>query len=267
MADGPSDSGAVFLGMQVLNLVKSSLGVLITRQVDGVVRDRLATASTSAAGVASLEDQDLLKHLAIARDGLEEERRTPRAAVAGLLTLSGTTRDHCSPPCNRGSTSESGQTWRVSPPITASKELRIFGLTRWLSTRFREVLIRALTATVEERRAIRGNRFIPPVFAALTVSLDHGRADRFARRVRRARAVRAQPRASAPRRARRRRNLRAGFAPLLHRAMTEQIVVLQTGRVAEVGSHDDLMRNAGLYSELYTPQGASYRRGCHPPFR
>jgi ATP-binding cassette subfamily B protein len=41
--------------------------------------------------------------------------------------------------------------------------------------------------------------------------------------------------------------------------MADLIVVLDGARVAEVGTHDDLMANAGPYSELYGIQAAAYR--------
>lgn len=41
--------------------------------------------------------------------------------------------------------------------------------------------------------------------------------------------------------------------------MADRIVVLNGSRVAEMGSHDELMANGGPYSELYTIQAAAYR--------
>ena len=41
--------------------------------------------------------------------------------------------------------------------------------------------------------------------------------------------------------------------------MADLIVVLQGARVAEFGSHEELMERAGLYSELYGIQAAAYR--------
>jgi len=42
--------------------------------------------------------------------------------------------------------------------------------------------------------------------------------------------------------------------------MADQIVVLDGARVAEVGSHEELMARGGKYAELYKIQAASYRR-------
>ena len=43
--------------------------------------------------------------------------------------------------------------------------------------------------------------------------------------------------------------------------MANLIVVLQGARVAEVGSHDELMARGLQYAELYGIQAAAYRRG------
>jgi ATP-binding cassette subfamily B protein len=40
--------------------------------------------------------------------------------------------------------------------------------------------------------------------------------------------------------------------------MADQIIVVSDGRVAEAGSHAQLMRNGGLYAELYNLQAAAY---------
>jgi ATP-binding cassette subfamily B protein len=41
--------------------------------------------------------------------------------------------------------------------------------------------------------------------------------------------------------------------------MADHIVVLSEGRVAEEGSHEQLMANGGPYSRLFTLQAAGYR--------
>jgi ATP-binding cassette, subfamily B, bacterial len=41
--------------------------------------------------------------------------------------------------------------------------------------------------------------------------------------------------------------------------MADLVVVLDKGRVAEVGKHDDLIRRGGLYAEMYRLQASSYR--------
>jgi ATP-binding cassette subfamily B protein len=40
--------------------------------------------------------------------------------------------------------------------------------------------------------------------------------------------------------------------------MADQIVVVADGKVAEAGSHSQLMRNRGLYAELYELQASAY---------
>ena len=41
--------------------------------------------------------------------------------------------------------------------------------------------------------------------------------------------------------------------------MADLIVVLNQGRIAEVGSHRDLLAAGGLYAELYELQARAYR--------
>lgn len=41
--------------------------------------------------------------------------------------------------------------------------------------------------------------------------------------------------------------------------MADRILVLRNGRVHEIGTHEDLMRNASLYSELFTLQARGYQ--------
>jgi ATP-binding cassette subfamily B protein len=41
--------------------------------------------------------------------------------------------------------------------------------------------------------------------------------------------------------------------------MADRIVVLDGSRVAQVGTHEDLMARGGPYAELYRIQAAAYR--------
>jgi len=41
--------------------------------------------------------------------------------------------------------------------------------------------------------------------------------------------------------------------------MADRIFVLQDGRIAEEGPHDELMQSGGRYAEMFELQAASYR--------
>ncbi len=40
--------------------------------------------------------------------------------------------------------------------------------------------------------------------------------------------------------------------------MAERMVVLDQGRIAEDGSHEELLRRNGLYAEMFTAQASRY---------
>jgi ATP-binding cassette subfamily B protein len=82
-------AGGGFLATQVLSPVRVRLAALVTRQVDGVIRDRIAAASAAIPGLAPFEDQALIRELAMAREGLDSGNHTPGEAVAGLASLAG----------------------------------------------------------------------------------------------------------------------------------------------------------------------------------
>jgi ABC-type transport system involved in cytochrome bd biosynthesis fused ATPase/permease subunit len=47
--------------------------------------------------------------------------------------------------------------------------------------------------------------------------------------------------------------------------MADQIIVMDQGRVAEIGSHHELLRRQGIYAELFTLQAENYRSHSQPP--
>ena len=40
----------------------------------------------------------------------------------------------------------------------------------------------------------------------------------------------------------------------------DRIIVLSEGRIAEIGNHDELIKNKGLYSELFQIQASYYEK-------
>jgi ATP-binding cassette subfamily B protein len=41
--------------------------------------------------------------------------------------------------------------------------------------------------------------------------------------------------------------------------MADRIVVLEEGRIAEIGSHDELLSREGIYAHLFGMQAEGYR--------
>jgi ATP-binding cassette, subfamily B, bacterial len=201
--------GACFLGTQVLAPVKTRLGDLVLRQVDGAVRGRLAVASVGMPGVAPFEDQQLVRQLSMANEGLDGGFRSPGEAVSGMLTIAGLyvqaylaalliaillsplvalgllaaglaiRRSHRiglvletrSRSRNWDMEREAGYYRQVALDGAAGREIRVFGLAGWLRGRFRRISVEALQASMAIRRRVHGNRFIPPViFATLAGS-------------------------------------------------------------------------------------------------
>jgi len=44
------------------------------------------------------------------------------------------------------------------------------------------------------------------------------------------------------------------FPSIFHRAYADRIVVIQEGRVAEIGSHQELLNQGGIYGHLFSLQ-------------
>jgi ATP-binding cassette, subfamily B, bacterial len=202
-------TGLCFLGMQLAAPVRTRLSGLVTRQVDGAVRDRLAASSVRAPGLAPFEDQELLRELDIAKNGLDEGQRTPGQAVTGLATLFGlytqaflaatliavllsplfgfgllaagalVRRSHRTGLVlesraraqDQDMTREVGYYRQVALDGPAGREIRVFGLSGWLRGRFRLISVRSLEASMAVRRQVHGNRFIPPVLIATAVGV------------------------------------------------------------------------------------------------
>jgi ATP-binding cassette subfamily B protein len=93
--------------------------------------------------------------------------------------------------------------------------------------------------------------------AALDAETEHALFERYAAAARGSR--KRSPEASWCCHQRRRAHHDPGVAPLFHREMADLIVVLDGARVAEVGTHDDLLARGGPYAELYGIQAAAYR--------
>jgi ATP-binding cassette subfamily B protein len=198
--------GACFLGTQVLAPVKSRLGDLVIRRVDGAVSDRLAAASVRIPGLAPFEDQALARELSIANGGLAEGQRSPGEAVSGMMTIAGLYVQAwlaalliavlLSPLVALGllagglairrshriglvmESRERGRNWdmerearyyrQVALDGAAGREIRVFGIAAWLRGRYRRIAIASLASSMAIRRRVHGDRFIPPVvFATL----------------------------------------------------------------------------------------------------
>jgi ATP-binding cassette, subfamily B, bacterial len=202
-------AGLCFIGAQLFGPVRTSLAELVARRVDGVVRDRLAASSLAAAGIAPFEDQELLGDLALARQGLDEGSRTPGQAVSGLATIAGLyaqalfaaalvalfvspwigvallagalliRRSHRTGLVRSADARlrhfdlarKAEYQRQVALNGSAGREIRIFALADWLTGRYRELSMNSLAATFAVRRAIHGNRFIPPVLIAAAAAV------------------------------------------------------------------------------------------------
>ena len=196
--------GTCFLGTQVLAPVKTRLGELVIRQVDGAVRGRLAAASARIPGLAPFEDQGLVRQLSMANEGLDGGFRSPGEAVSGMLTLAalyvqaylaalliaillsplvalgllagglairrshriGLVLETRSRSRNWDMEREAGYYRQVALDGAAGREIRVFGLASWLRGRFRRISVEALQASMAIRRRVHGNRFVPPVIFA-----------------------------------------------------------------------------------------------------
>lgn len=181
-----------FVGQQVLAPLEVALGELLSRRVDGQVLDDLMSASLASAGVAPLEDPATLDDLRTAVRELEANLQSPGRACAGQLSLvarytqlagyavivgaafswlagaalvasvmlfrygqRGGLRKYALVKASLANAERKADYLRelaIEPP--AGKELRIFGLTGWLSGRFRDAFLRTLEPVWAARRRI-----------------------------------------------------------------------------------------------------------------
>jgi ATP-binding cassette subfamily B protein len=66
---------------------------------------------------------------------------------------------------------EAGYYRRLALDGAAGREIRVFGLARWLRGRYRDASARSLDASLPVRRRVNGTRFIPPVITATAAAV------------------------------------------------------------------------------------------------
>jgi ATP-binding cassette, subfamily B, bacterial len=185
-------AASAFVAQQILAPLQASLGELMVRRVDGRVYGRLIGASLQSAGIGPLEDQKLLDELTQAATTLERSFRTPGNACAGLLALVARYTQLVgfalivgyifSWPAaaalvaatmvfrkgNRGGLRTYGRLfarsiatrreahyyWTTAMSPAAGKEIRVFGLSNWLSDHYRDLQMTLLGMIWAERRRI-----------------------------------------------------------------------------------------------------------------
>ena len=185
-------ASALFIGQQVLTPVQTALGELVKRRVDGVVFDGLITHCLRSRGIAPMEDQITLDELKEATSRLEVAGHTPGQACGGLLALIarylrlagfvvivGAVSSWALAAAllvavmvfrygQRGGLRRYSLIWHDVTPLVrrtdylrevatgpaAAKEIRLFGLSRWLADRYEEAALRWLDLLWRERRRI-----------------------------------------------------------------------------------------------------------------
>jgi ATP-binding cassette subfamily B protein len=202
-------AGLTFAGAQLVGPVRTGLAELVSRRVDGAVRDWLAASSVAPAGIAPFEDQELLGELAMARQRLDDRSWTPGQAVSGLATICsvyaqaffaalliavfaspwvavallagalvirrshriGLVRSSAASKRRLDLVRQAEYQRQVAFDGSAGREIRIFALAEWLARRYRKLSMDSLAATFAVRRAVHGNRFIPPVLIATILAV------------------------------------------------------------------------------------------------
>ena len=185
---------AAFVAQQIVTPLATSLGELAMRRVDGAVLDQLMAASMGPAGVAALEDQQVLDDLQVATRELEFRGQSPGSACAGLIALTNRYTQLLGYALvvavayswlaaaglivavllfrygQRGGLRKYTKIW-VEPAATArirksdylrglavqppaGKEIRVFGLVGWLRAKVREAYLGVLGPVWAERRRV-----------------------------------------------------------------------------------------------------------------
>jgi ATP-binding cassette subfamily B protein len=182
----------VFAAQQVLAPLATALAVPLARRVDGLVFDRLMATALGTPGVAPLEDQQALDALRVAVGGLEFSYQSPGQACAGLLALIarytqlagyvivvGVAGSWTAAAVllvavllfrygQRGGLRKYGSVRIANTPAerkadylrqlamrpAAGKELRVFGLTEWLTGRYRDSYLAWLRPLWAARRRV-----------------------------------------------------------------------------------------------------------------
>ncbi|HTV19603.1 MAG TPA: ATP-binding cassette domain-containing protein, partial [Polyangiaceae bacterium] len=199
-----------FLGQQGLAPVQSALGEALRLRVDGQIRDATLAAVTNSRSVAAIEDKETLDALGELTRLLDTGWNTPGMACAGLLSLVArylrlggllvivgsvagpvaALAVGCSTGlfrvANRGGLRKYSAVWRevaglnrratylsdLATGASGAKELRIFGLTRWLTEHFRGAFLGAYAAVARRRRQI----YLRPFLLCTPIGLAIGSA-------------------------------------------------------------------------------------------
>jgi ATP-binding cassette subfamily B protein len=200
-------SCVILFGQQILTPLSASLGQLVKHRVDGQFHDRLLDVSLSTTGIAPHEDDASLANLRLAAEGLEKSWRTPGDAAAGTLALVArysrlgaavlvlgvavswwAAAAICAVVIlfrigHRDVVRTYTRLWPVMNPLRreseyfrglgvgqpAAKELRIFGLTRWVVDRYEASAIAAIRPLWRERRRVNVTAFLWRTVVALVV--------------------------------------------------------------------------------------------------
>ncbi|MEU1752576.1 ABC transporter ATP-binding protein [Micromonospora matsumotoense] len=185
-------AGAALIALQLAEAAQKAVAEQLARRVDGHMYRRLIAASLSTREITPLEDPAVLDELGEAGHELRFAFRTPGAAYAGLIALVGPYTQVVGFTVvvavvlgpwaalamlvvvllfrhgQRGGLRRYARVIRAVADLrresrylrglamgpAAAKELRIFGLTGWLTERYRQVYRRALAPVWAERRRI-----------------------------------------------------------------------------------------------------------------